>query len=453
MARQSENRDGGQVEQHDGLPIQPQHLPTEPGRMLRTIALVAVAAGLAALTAGACVLSYEPIHHLAIQSNVSPRLASIYPLIFDALLILAGCSILALRGAGLISRIYAWLCLLVLLAGLAGGGAVHAAGIRFSRKLADVLAAVIPWVLVLIGFGLLLALLRYARLRRQAARSSRAQLPAPLLSSESPDVVLVTSNAVPAVPSPRPQPGTPLAATAAQGTAVPGAAAEGTAGPGAAGLAAAGGPSSGTTSLARTPGTGPPATPAPATANPPRTPGPSTPATPAPATPAAAGEPAAADLTKSGQDRPPVRQADLQLRARIPRPAPTAGRPPSAAGPAHAESRQGTPLMPPVGTQQPTSGTRQASAQQPGAQPPGAQQHAGSPAVQPASDTQPAGPTPSGPARGTSGPADATTAAIPQPEGSLSPAPTEPDDDEDAIHGGPPAFRRQRSSPTPPGEE
>ena len=132
---------------------------------MRLTALIAVVIGLAALTAAACVLSYSSMHHLAIQAGVSARLASVYPLIFDALLVLAGCSVLALRGAGLVSRVYGWLCMLVLLGGLAAGGALHAAATKIPRHLAGVVAAIVPWVLVLIGFGLLLALLRYARIR------------------------------------------------------------------------------------------------------------------------------------------------------------------------------------------------------------------------------------------------------------------------------------------------
>ena len=141
---------------------------------MRLIALIAVVIGLAALTAAACVLSYSSMHHLAIQAGVSARLASVYPLIFDALLVLAGCSVLALRGAGLVSRVYGWLCMLVLLGGLAAGGALHAAATKIPRRLAGVVAAIVPWVLVLIGFGLLLALLRYARIRRLAQNAPDA---------------------------------------------------------------------------------------------------------------------------------------------------------------------------------------------------------------------------------------------------------------------------------------
>jgi hypothetical protein len=146
----------------------------DAGRAMRLVALVAVVIGLAALTAAACVLSYSSMHHLAIQAGVSARLASVYPLIFDAMLVLAGCSVLALRGAGLGSRVYGWLCMLVLLGGLAAGGALNAAAIKIPHRLAGVVAAIVPWVLVLIGFGLLLVLLRYARSRRLGQNHAKA---------------------------------------------------------------------------------------------------------------------------------------------------------------------------------------------------------------------------------------------------------------------------------------
>ena len=88
---------------------------SDAGRVLRVLALIAVAVGLTALTAAACVLSYSSVHHLATQAGVHGRLARIYPLIFDAVLVVAGCSVLGLRGAGLVSRLYSWLCMLVLL--------------------------------------------------------------------------------------------------------------------------------------------------------------------------------------------------------------------------------------------------------------------------------------------------------------------------------------------------
>ena len=144
--------------------------------MLRVLALIAVAVGLTALTAAACVLSYSSVHHLATEAGVHGRLARIYPLIFDAVLVVAGCSVLALRGAGLVSRLYSWLCMLVLLSALAAGGALHAAAVKIPHKLAAVVAAIVPWALVLIAFGLLIALLRYARLRRLGKRNGKRRV-------------------------------------------------------------------------------------------------------------------------------------------------------------------------------------------------------------------------------------------------------------------------------------
>jgi len=53
------------------------------------------------LAAAAFVLSYAGIHAVALSAGVSPRLAKLYPLIFDAMLVVACAAVLALRGAGL----------------------------------------------------------------------------------------------------------------------------------------------------------------------------------------------------------------------------------------------------------------------------------------------------------------------------------------------------------------
>jgi uncharacterized membrane protein SirB2 len=99
----------------------PKHTPqpTDSHRGLRLLGLVAVAAGVLLLMAAAFVLSYAGIHVLALSAGVSPRFARIYPGIFDAMLVVACAAVLALRGAGLPSRCYAWLTMLVLLAAAA----------------------------------------------------------------------------------------------------------------------------------------------------------------------------------------------------------------------------------------------------------------------------------------------------------------------------------------------
>ena len=100
---------------------------------LRLAALTAVVAGVVLLAAAAFVLSYSGIHAVALQAGVSPSLAKLYPVIFDAMLVIAGAAAMALRGAGWWSRFYAWACLIALLAAVAIGDAVHATGTVLPR--------------------------------------------------------------------------------------------------------------------------------------------------------------------------------------------------------------------------------------------------------------------------------------------------------------------------------
>lgn len=144
------------------------HRPGEGHPVLRGVALWAVAAGVIVLAAAAFVLSYPGIHAVARHAGVSQPLARFYPVIFDAMLVIACAAVLSLRGAGLISRCYAWLSLLVLLAAAAGADTLHSTATRLPHRQAEAAAAIIPWALLLIGFSLLLVMLRHARLRRSA---------------------------------------------------------------------------------------------------------------------------------------------------------------------------------------------------------------------------------------------------------------------------------------------
>jgi hypothetical protein len=120
------------------------------------------------------VLSYAGIHAVAQQGGIQARYARGYPLLIDALLIIVLAAVLALRRAGLPSRILSWLALLVLLVAAAGAEALHATGRTLPRDAAAITVAVLPWLLVLITFVLLLAMLRQARLRR-LARGARTR--------------------------------------------------------------------------------------------------------------------------------------------------------------------------------------------------------------------------------------------------------------------------------------
>jgi hypothetical protein len=138
---------------------------------LRLTALVAVIGGVILLAAAAFVLSYAGIHAIALAAGVSATLARLYPVIFDALLVAASAAALAFRGAGWWTKCYAWLSILALLAAASAADAVHAMGVSLPRRPAAAAVAVIPWALLLIGFGLWLAMLRHLRASRADGRT------------------------------------------------------------------------------------------------------------------------------------------------------------------------------------------------------------------------------------------------------------------------------------------
>jgi hypothetical protein len=145
---------------------------------LRAVALTAVSVGVLVLAAAAFVLSYPGIHAIARQAGISAPLARGYPVIFDAMLVIACAAVLSLRGAGALSKFYAWLSLLVLLGATAGADALHSTGTVVPHRTAALAASVIPWILLLIGFGLLLAILRHFRLHRAGSPVPAAAPPA-----------------------------------------------------------------------------------------------------------------------------------------------------------------------------------------------------------------------------------------------------------------------------------
>jgi len=147
--------------------------PDTAPRALRILAVAAVCLGVAALAAATFVLSYSAIRAVALQAGITPRLARGYPLLLDAMLVIVLAAILALRGAGLPSRLLAWLTLLVVMAAAAGADALHAAGCSLPHQAAAITAAVLPFVLVLVAFALLVVMLRHARLRRAASSDDR----------------------------------------------------------------------------------------------------------------------------------------------------------------------------------------------------------------------------------------------------------------------------------------
>ena len=145
----------------------------DPYAALRLIALIAAITGVIVLAAAAFVLSYGGVHKIALSAGVSASMAGIFPVIFDAMLVVSCAAVLSLRGANWWHRTYAWLTTLVLLAAVAAADAVHATGTHIPRKPAAATIAVLPWVLLLVAFSLLLSMLRQFR-RTRAAGASEA---------------------------------------------------------------------------------------------------------------------------------------------------------------------------------------------------------------------------------------------------------------------------------------
>ena len=153
----------------------------DPYAALRLIALIAAVAGVIVLAAAAFVLSYGGIHKIALSAGVSPSVARIFPVIFDAMLVVSCAAVVSLRSAGWWQRTYSWLSTLVLLAVVAAADAAHATGTHLPRKPAAATVAVLPWVLLLLAFSLLLSMLRQFRRTRavlaDAAASDTADAP------------------------------------------------------------------------------------------------------------------------------------------------------------------------------------------------------------------------------------------------------------------------------------
>jgi hypothetical protein len=148
-------------------------------RAFQVVGLAMFCTVLAAVAAATCILSYSGMHILAEQGGIQAQYARGYPLLIDSMLVIVLGAVLALRGAGLPSRILSWFTLMVLLAAAAGAEALHATRHALPRDAAAITVTVLPWLLVLVTFVLLLAMLRHAKQRQVSAtpstRRTRAQ--------------------------------------------------------------------------------------------------------------------------------------------------------------------------------------------------------------------------------------------------------------------------------------
>jgi Protein of unknown function (DUF2637) len=185
------------------------------GNGFQVTAAVIVMAGVALLAVAAFLVSYTGTRDIAVAAGVSPALAGLYPLIIDAVLVVACVAALALRGGEWWMQSYAWLSVMFLLALVALVGAVHAAGVSLPHKPTAAAMAAMPWVLFLLGFGLWLCMLRHLRAARAEGTSGRPRTAAWWPWTNDPD----TANVAP-LPAQPAQAASELAQDAAEG--VPG---------------------------------------------------------------------------------------------------------------------------------------------------------------------------------------------------------------------------------------
>jgi hypothetical protein len=116
-----------------------------------------------ALAAATFVLSYSGVHAIAEQAGVSARLARLYPGVFDAVFVIACVAVVAWRDARWWTRAYAWLVIIVVVAVVGTADVVHAMSVALPHRTTEGVVAAAPWVLVLLGFSLMLIMLRQSR--------------------------------------------------------------------------------------------------------------------------------------------------------------------------------------------------------------------------------------------------------------------------------------------------
>ncbi|GAA3135161.1 hypothetical protein [Streptosporangium carneum] len=153
--------------------------PSQTSRVtvaLRRAGIALVGLGVAALTAAACVLSFEDLRGLAVVGEAPAHLAYLYPAAFDALLAIALISVLLLRGGRWPVRLQAGAVLALLFAAAVAAEVTTAVRATVDVRRAAVVVAVAPWVTLLLALWLWLLLISHAAARRAAADAASARL-------------------------------------------------------------------------------------------------------------------------------------------------------------------------------------------------------------------------------------------------------------------------------------
>jgi hypothetical protein len=193
------------------------HLPAPRHRWPARLVNLGVVVLALALAAATFVLSYTGVHVIALQAGVSARYARVYPATFDAVLVIACAAAVMLRDARWWARSYAWLVIVVVVGVVGAADAAHAMNVALQHRTMEGVVAATPWVLALLGFSLMLTVLRHSRAQHapDASQSGRASGRAAELPAEQepgrPDAAIEQGGELAGRPAPAPA--LPLAAT------------------------------------------------------------------------------------------------------------------------------------------------------------------------------------------------------------------------------------------------
>ena len=136
-----------------------------PSLLLNLAVLIVVLA----MAAGTFVLSYSGVHAIVLQAGVSPRLARIYPGLFDAVFVIACVAAVVLRDARWWARWYAWLVIILMVVVVGAADVVYAIDATLRHRTIEGVVAAAPWVLLLLAFTLMLTMLRQSRVQQAPA--------------------------------------------------------------------------------------------------------------------------------------------------------------------------------------------------------------------------------------------------------------------------------------------
>jgi Protein of unknown function (DUF2637) len=150
------------------------HFPAPRRKWPSLLVNLAVLVVVLALAAATFVLSYSGVHAIVLQAGVSARLARIYPGLFDAVFAIACVAAVMLRDARWWARWYAWLVIILVVAVVGAADAVHAMNVALQHRTIEGVVAAAPWVLVLLGFSLMLTMLRQSRVQQHATAPATA---------------------------------------------------------------------------------------------------------------------------------------------------------------------------------------------------------------------------------------------------------------------------------------